>query len=572
MMTSWKLLQTTLAGVLVTSMACTGGQKNTAAPTVPPAGPMAEPPAKPEPVAKPQPKPEPPKLENIPALAFPDEAFRKSAPAAGKAANFKFPKINRFRLRNGVTVYLVEKHNLPIVSMDLNFDGGSINDPKGKEGLASMCMSLMTDGTKKLDKIAFNEALADTASSIRSYATAEQQGLNMSTLSKNFDSTFALFVDTLTNPGFREGDFDRKKKRSLARLSQVRASPRAVAGRVVDKLLYGPKHPFGRIYDEKSLQALSTADCVKYHKAYLKPRGARLFVVGDITAKQIRAAFANASLKGWKGRPKRSARLRRPRTVKGKIFFVNIPGAAQSAIYVRHFGPKRKARGYFPNMLAGMILGGGFSGRVNMNLREDKGYSYGARANFSYSRNYGELSAGTSVRSDSTYQSVLEIYNEMKNLKTGKKPATAEELEREKNGAILGLPARFSSARSALGQYRSLVYYRLPLNYYNRYVRNIRRVTLAQVNAAAKRQLKPNRAFYLVVGDANAPQKKHVDSDKPGEKGKDVPLLDDKGQPMTLLGSLRQLAAKNALGKGDLVVLDADGNPAKEAGEASASK
>ncbi len=538
-------------GALLLSLSLAGcPAKQTPAPVAPtpqtpapgtPAKPVTPPAAQVEPVAQPQ------------SLTFPEgDAFRDKQPEAGKPRALQIPPIKVFKLDSGVTAYLVERPELPTVSMELNFEGGSMNDPAGKEGLASVCMDMMSEGTKSLEKIPYDEALADIASNISSYAGRETQGVAMSTLSKHFDDTFEMYVNTLMQPGFRQADFDRMIKRRLESLKQAKGSAAAVANRVSDAVLFGTKHPFGSITTEKSLQSLTVKDCVDYHSRYIKPKGARLFVVGRMTEADVRKAMASPTLAAWKGSPKRGVRLRRPRSMKGHIFFIDIPDAAQSQIFVMNFGPKRKAKDFFANSLASSIIGGGFASRLNMNLREDKGYSYGARGGFQYSRDYGEFVASTSVRSDSTWQSVLEMHNEIADMKSGKKPATAAELEREKNGDILGLPGSFATSRQVLGAYRGLVYYGLPLDYYKSYVDKVGAVTLKQVARSAKRYFEPNKSIILVVGSADSAQKKH-------EGGKDIAMVGADGKPVTLLEGLTELAKKGTVGKGPLVVLDPDG-------------
>lgn len=483
---------------------------------------------------------------------FPEEEFRKTQPAATAPRDFQLPEIAQFKLGDQIDVYLVEQHDLPTVSLELNFDGGSINDARGKEGMASVCMNMLSEGTKKLDKISFNEALADIASNISSYAGDETQGVAMRTLTKNLDPTFELFVETLTSPGFRKSDLDRMVARRLEALKQAKGSPGSVAGRVAPSIIYGPKHPFGKIVTEKSLERLTTRDCKRYHRAYLKPAGARLFVVGDMTEEQIRAKF-EPLLQSWKGRPKKSARLPEPSARRGKVFFVNIPGAAQSTIWAAHMGPGRTAEDYFANEAMAGVLGGSFSSRINMNLREDKGYSYGARGRFRYNRHYGYFAASSSVRSNSTRQSLLEVFSEIENLKSGSEPVTEAELTREKNGAILGLPAGFATARQTLGRYRSLVYFGLPLDYYNSYVDKVSEVGLEAVMESAKKHLRPQESLILVVGDGKSPQ---IVRD---EAGNDVPLTDSEGKQVLLIDALEAMASAEIGGKGSFVVMDADG-------------
>jgi zinc protease len=480
-------------------------------------------------------------------LQFPEESFRAVQPAPGPVRPFKLPKVQTFRLARGIDVFLVEQHTLPIVSLDLVFDGGSIADPAGKEGLASVCMAMMGEGTESKDKLAFSEALADIAASVSAYAGADTQGVSLSSLSKHLDATFALFVDALLHPGFRADDFDRMVKRRIEGIKQAKGSPDAIAGRISGPTLYGAAHPYGRISTEGSLAALTLDDCRAHHARWLKPGGARLFVVGDITPAQLRERFAGPSLAAWKGTVPKLPKLPKPATARARIVFVDVPGATQSQVGVVHFGPLRNAKDYLPTSMVGAIF------RVNMNLREGKGYSYGARGGFQYSRQYGAFTAGASVRADATYQSLIELHRELVALQTGTTPPSADELDREKAGAILGMPSRFASASSSLGMFRSLTYYGLPLDYWSTYTDKVAKVTAPQVAAAAKRHLKPASAVYLVVGDGSTPVIVHGD-------GADQPHLVD-GKPVTIRAALDELVRTGALGPGGLVVLDADGRP-----------
>lgn len=545
-----------LSGVLALA-ACPAGTQHTGPTPIGPETTATNPPAVEQPKAEPPPAvvsaPIPPPSARPQELTFPSEAFRAKQPQPAKPRPLQIPDIKTFKMANGITVYLVQSDKLPVVSLELNFDGGSMNDPDGKEGLASVCMDLMAEGTKKLGKVAFDEALADIASNVGSYAGRETQGVSMSTLKKHLDTTYALYVDTLLEPGFREAEFKRLIEQRLEGLKQAKGSPASIAGRINDRILYGAKHPFGKVTTEASYKALTLDDCVAYHATYVQPRGARMFVVGDIDEATLRSKFGKKALPQWTGKQPRAARLPKPAPMKGKLFFVQVDGATQSTISFMHFGPKRKAGDYFATMGAGRILGGGFSGRLNMNLREDKGYSYGARGGFSYTRDYGEFHASSSVRIDSTWQSVVEIYDEIAAMKDRKGGPTSAELERERSGAILSLPGDFATLSDIRGAYRNLVYHRLPLNYYKSYVQKLRQVKLGQVAKAAARHLSPDKAQVLVVGDGQAPQIKR-------EENKDVPLMGADGAQVKLLDGITNLVETGKIGKGDVVFLDADGN------------
>ena len=486
-------------------------------------------------------------------LAFPDEDFRRTQPVPGDKRKFNFPKVKTFTLKNGVKVFLVEQHVLPIVSMDLNIDGGGLADAKGKDGMVGVCMSMLTEGTDKLDKIAYSEALADIASQVNAYAGDDSHGLTLASLTKHLDETFDLFVATLRTPGMRQSDFDRMIKRRIESVKQSKGSPQAIYPRVVGPVLYGEAHPFGGVITEAGLGKITLDDCKTFVGSWLKPRGARLFVVGDQTEAQIRARFDGApALAQWTGAAPRPPALPAPKPTPGRIFFVNVPGAAQSQVAMMHFGPKRTDAGYFASSIMASVFGGGFASRINMNLREEKGYSYGARGGFGYSHAYGVFTASSGVQANSTYQSLIEMHKELVDLSSGTRPTTTAELEREKLGATLALPGRFSTAQAALGQYRNLVYFDLPLAYYDTYVARVEQVTAADVAAAAKKQLKAGDAIYIVVGDGDAPMIHAVD------KKYDVELK--KGDKrVTLREALADLAASGDVGKGGLVELDADG-------------
>ena len=521
--------------------------------------PIPAPPVESEPAAiRPEPTMQPPATfptqTAVPQdLSFPAEEFRTKQPAAGPPRPLRLPKVKPFALKNGVKVFLVEQHALPIISIDLNFDGGAMTDPRGKEGLASVCMSMLTEGTDKLDKIQYAEALADVASNISAYASEDAIGLTLSTLSKHLQPTFDQFVATLRTPAFRASDFDRLVKRRIENVRQSKGNPASVAGRVGGGVLYGPDHPFGAVTTEESLRAITIDDCKQHAATYFKPGNARLFVVGDLTESQVRASFEGGELAAWTGAAPKLPALRNPQTLAGRLFFVHIPGAAQSQVAMLHFGPKRTAPEFFANTMMASVFGGSFSSRINMNLREDKGYSYGARGGFNYSKQYGTFQASASVRTDATYQTLLEIDREVKELSSGKKPIDKDELEREKQGAVLGLPGAFATGQSALGQYRRLVYYGLPLDYYDSYVAKVAAVNEAQVKTAAAKQLKPGQAVYLIVGDGDAKVVVHT-------AGKDVPYLKD-GKQLTLREALADLAARGDVGAGGLVELDTDGRP-----------
>jgi zinc protease len=496
-------------------------------------------PGKPKAEAEPTPgtsaatAPASPVAPEVAAAQFPQEEFRTKRPAAGPARPLVPPSITHFPLPNGVEVYLVERHELPTVSADLTFEGGGMNEPAGKEGLADVCTNVLDDGTEKLDKVAFEEALADIGSDVSAYAGLDQQGLKLRTLSKSLDATLDLWAASLRTPGLRQADLERDVKQALASIQQAKGAPGSVAQRVFGTVFYGPAHPFGHLATEASLGAIAIGDCKTYVADSFQPAGAKLYVVGDVTREQVEKTFA-ARLGSWQGQPKSGVAIGSPQPRAGRIFFVDVPGAAQSQIYLVEAGPKRQDADYVPTRLMMSILGGDFSSRINMNLREDKGWAYGAGGGIRYYRGFGSFRVGASVRTDATKGSVLELFKEVQKMSTG--DVTDEELAREKSAEVLGLPGQFATGADVLASFRSLVYFGLPLDYWSHYTDAVSATQKGAVADAAKAHLKPADLQVLVVGD-----------------GKSV------------LPGLREVLESKTLGEGALVMLDADGKAASAA-------
>jgi zinc protease len=461
-------------------------------------------------------------------LAFPEEDFRAQRPAAGEPRPLEQPAITRFALPNGIEVFLVERHELPTVSMDLTFEGGSAGDPAEQQGLAGLCMGLVDEGTAGLEKIAFEEALADLASNVSSWAGSDQQGVGMSTLTKNLDRTLELWTDTLRAPGLREQDHGRLVKQSVAAIRQAKGAPASIATRVSGSVFFGPEHPLGRVTTEQSIEAVALSDCRRYVQEWLRPDGAKLFVVGDATQAELEEKLSRL-FAGWAGKPPQPAEEQPHQPRDGRIFFVDVPGAAQSRILMAHPGPRRQAPDYFATRLMMGILGGSFSSRINMNLREDKGYAYGAGAGLAYSRNFGTLRVGASVRSDVTRESVDELLGELSRMSSGE--IAEAELARESSAAILGLPGDFATGAQVLGSFRSLVYFGLPLDWYASFVQNVSAVTKEAAEQAARAHIKPDQLKIVVVGDG-----------------------------ASALPALRELAEARSFGEGAIVLMDADAN------------
>ncbi len=460
------------------------------------------------------------------AVVWPDEEFRYTQPSAREPAELDIPPVERFTIEPGIDVYLASRPELPTVSLWMSFPTGSITDPKGKRGRTSVCMSLVSQGTKTLDKVAFEEKQADLASSVWANSGSESLSTGVSSLKRTLEPTLDLWVEMLREPGMRQGDLDRIKAARKASLAQNKSAPGSLGRRLWSSVVMGPEHPYGRVTTEKDYSSITKRDCDKFLRT-LGPQNAQLFVAGAMTKAEVESMIG-ARLKDWKGSTTTPDVPPEPAPRSGGIFFADIPGAAQSQIYVGHPGPQRAAKDYEANRLVAAILGGSFSGRVNMNLREDKGFAYGARARFSYYKHAGVFAMSSSVRGDATAASIGELLAELERMRT--EPVTLEELQREQDAAVASLPAMFSTSRRLLSTYSNLVFYGLPLDYYDAFVGRVTDQGIANLRTAARNNLRASDLSILVVGDGES-----------------------------VLPTLLKLAQDENLGGGTVTVLDADG-------------
>ncbi len=488
---------------------------------------------RPAPVQTPPVEPPPPVVVTTPAAAsprWPDEPYRARIPGPRAIAELKLPGVETFTLANGLEVYLVQQNKLPTVMMSFEFDFGGVSDPKNQVGLHAICMDLLDEGTKKYDTAAFEEKQADHAANVSSSGGAETSSINVRALKSELAPTLDLMAEMLLTPGMRQADFDRIKERRKASLLQAKASPGPIAGRLFGALLWGDGHPYGRIETDASIDAIKLKDCARVI-AKIKPGGGRLWVTGMISKDEVTRAI-EGRLPTWKGKAPARPKIAAAKPRLGTVFFVDVKDAAQSSVYVGHPGPLRQDPDYEATDLMMEILGGSFSSRINMNLREDKGYTYGGRAGIGYRRAGGSFAASSSVRTDVTGPALREVLKEIVGMRAA--DPTAEELRRVKEGALLALPAEFATPSDTLFAFQRLKFYDLPLDWYSGHQGRLRAVETGAVRRAAEKHLRASDFVVLVVGDASK-----------------------------VLGDLDVIAKEQLFGTGGLVVLDADGKPAQ---------
>ncbi|MCK6561124.1 insulinase family protein [candidate division KSB1 bacterium] len=452
---------------------------------------------------------------------------RQQQPVLGVDKPFRTPEVKSAKAANGIDIFVVERPELPKVAVTFVTRAGNVADPSGKEGVANMVISTIDMGTKTRKALEIEDALGDLGTSLFGFATREASQLGLEVLSRNVDPALALVAEVVRQPVFPESEVDREKKRTLDNLSQQENNPNALAARIRGMLVFGHDHPYGRAMLPATVQQITRADLVAFHETYWKPASSALIFVGDITLAQA-TDLVQRHFGTWSGGAAPAVNIPAPKPMgTGKIYVVDRQDAAQTVVTQILPAPNRKAPDYYALRLADAVWGGGgFGTRLNLNLRENKGYSYGVFSNLALLSQAGSWWANGGVQTNKTKESVAEFLAELQNL-SGAKPISEQELEDAKATRIRGYAQQFESHGRIAGQIADLWAAGMPITELQRESDESAKATLAEVNAAAQKYAAPGQATLLLVGDV-----------------------------AKIEAGLRELNA------GDLVVLNSEGKPA----------
>ncbi|HKO99285.1 MAG TPA: pitrilysin family protein [Pyrinomonadaceae bacterium] len=453
-------------------------------------------------------------------------------PAAKPDPKFTLPQIQRRQLSNGLEVVIVEHHELPIVTMNLLVKSGVAADPQNRPGLANLTADLMDEGTSKRSALEISNTLTDIGARLSTAASWDTSSTSLTTLTRHLDRALDIYADVVTSPAFKDDELKRTRARRLATIRQQRDDANAIASTVYASILYGRNHPYGHpaIGDEDSINAVKAADVRQFYETYYRPNNATLIVVGDVKPETILPKLESA-FSGWQRANVPAIEIPNAQgREQAGLYIVDRPGSAQSVINIGQVGVARSTPDYFPLLVLNTMLGGQFVSRVNLNLREDKGYTYGARTSFDYRRGAGPFVASAGVFTKVTKDSVAEFMKELRGLR-GEIPITEKELEFSKQAIIRGFPRTFETPNQMATRLSDVVTYGLPDNYFNNYIQNVRAVTVADVQRVANRYLDPSRMAILVVGDRKVIE--------PGLRsletvGSTITFVDTEGKPVAV--------------------------------------
>lgn len=434
--------------------------------------------------------------------------FRKMAPEAGPARPVEIGKSHQFTLANGLKVIVVENHKLPQISYQLSIERDP-NMEKEKAGLADITGTLLATSTKTKSKSEIDEAVDYIGASL----STNSRGGYASSLTKHTDKILSLFAEVVLEPGFSEVEFEKIKTQTISGLQTNKDDPSAISNNVSNALTYGLDHPYGEITTENTVANITLQDCKDYYNTYFKPGNAYLVIVGDITPEEARKKAEKYFAK-WPAGNTPNYTYPFPKSVKNTaVAFVDKPGAVQSMINIEY--PVDLKPGSPDDIAANVmntILGSGFSGRLFKNLREDKGYTYGAYSSISTDKLVGSFSASASVRNEVTDSAVAQFLIELEKLAT--MPVTQAELNLAKSYMAGSFARSLESPQTVANFARNISRYNLPADYYETYLQRLEAVTVDDITRVAKKYIRPENARIVVVGNQDEVFEKLIPFDK----------------------------------------------------------
>ncbi len=438
----------------------------------------------------------------VPAKAALD---RTKTPPPGKTPMLRVPVWTRSTLANGADFMLSEKHDLPLVSFTITFLGGADQfETPERRGLASLTASMLSEGTRTRDGEALSNALQLLGTNVSVNMAPEAGTISFLAMTNKFAPTLDILADMLVHSTFPAEALERLRAQRLVALTQGKAQPSFIAGRVFPRIVYGASHPFGQYTTEDSFKAITRDDVVAFHKAFYQPGRALVTVIGDVNAASVKGTIEKALAAWGKGGEKPAFQYpavpdRRPTT----IYLVDKPGSAQSTFAIGNPGPPRNTSDYFALQVMNTMLGGMFQSRLNANIREEKGYSYGVSSNFTYGKGPGPFRAGGDIVSAKTDAALIEFMKELRGIQ-GSRPVTEDELETAKDALVQRLPAQFASVNGINAAITTIWTQGLPVDYYQQYGAKIANITKEDVLRVAKQYIDMDHLAIVIVGDRSS--------------------------------------------------------------------
>ncbi len=429
---------------------------------------------------------------------------RSKLPELGTTKTSKFPELQRAKLSNGLNVVLAQRAGVPTVVMNLMFDAGYKTDHLSSPGTAQLAMDLLDEGTKEMNSLQINEQLQLLGASLSTFSSQDNSNVYLNTLKPSLDASIDLFADVVLNPAFPEKEFERLKDEQVNSIKQEKAQPIAMALRVMNKYLYGEGHPYSNPYTgsgyEETVEKLKREDMEKFYKTWIRPNNATLVVTGDIEMGALKSKLEKAFGK-WKKADVPKITFTTPKVnSKNTLYLMDRPESEQSVILAGHLTSKYGDVNQVALEQMVSILGGDFTSRINMNLREDKHWAYGAGGFVMGAKAERPFIVYAPVQTDKSAESVTELRKEISEFITTR-PVTQEELDKVKTNQILSLPGQWETNSAVNSSMVNLIKYDLPDDYYQNYDSSVRNLSLKDVREVSKAVVKPDAVNWFMVGD-----------------------------------------------------------------------
>ena len=437
------------------------------------------------------------------AAAAQQRPDRSKPPALASAPQLKLPPIQKRALSNGLPVWVVEAHKVPLVQVNLLVQAGSGDDPSGKFGVASLTAAMLDEGAATRSALQISDDIEFLGADLSASSSFDASAVRLNVPAARLAAALPIMADVALRPTFPQAELDRLRQERLTSLLQARDDAAQVAPLAFARVVFGGTHRYGTaaMGTPATLKAFTTADLKSFHASQYQPANATLVVVGDVRADAV-VPILEKHFGGWKGAPGARTAVPQPtQRTEPEIVIVDMPGAEQSQVRIGWVGVPRSTPDYFTLQVLNTILGGSFTSRLNQNLREKNQFSYGASSRFDMRLSAGPFFAGAGVQTDKTADAVREFFNELNGIG---KPVSVEELNKAKNYIALGFPSEFETSEDLASHIEEMIVYKLPDSYFEQYVTNIQAVTAAAVQKAAANYIQPGRFAVVVAGDRKA--------------------------------------------------------------------
>ena len=429
---------------------------------------------------------------------------RSSVPVTETFPESKFIKFQKEALSNGLNLVVAKQENIPIVSFNLLLDAGYAADQYSAPGTSSMVMSMLDEGTEKMDALEISDRASEIGAIISSGAGIDTSSVSMNALRENLDDSLKLYSEIILEPSFPDRELERIRNQKLAQIQQEKNQPFGIALRVLPELLYGESHayslPLTGSGTEESVMQIDRQSLINYHNEWFKPNNATMIIVGDVEMDQMKPMLEK-HFKNWKSGIVPEKDIADVTVAKSdSVYLIDRPGSQQSIVLAANIAPGKGDSDDLAIESMNDVIGGSFTSRINMNLREDKGWAYGARTTLLQTKGQRPFIAYAPVQTDKTAESIIEIKQELSEFLTTN-PVTEDELQKVKDNNTLSLPGRWETVRAISSDLSQIITYGLPDDYWDTYTNKVRNLSSKKLQDAAEKAIKPDNLIWVIVGD-----------------------------------------------------------------------